>query len=555
LPDPVSKVLWRKLTQTDFNDMRGQGAVAATGGGARHIPLGVSSPTFDIETFLGVTVGNSTLRFPATIESAGNIPSVRLEFVCNPQRRGGEWTIADQVANRYPLWTEQNGFPTSYDPSTPPIIYVVRTSGGKFHARFTNSDSASLDRFPDAFKQVWTGTTGSNKGIIDLSANAVDVTPLAGRVIRALQQHGSVLLYGPPGTGKTLLMQEIEQVLRSNGSPGVFVDPSDIVQPFRQAIIPSFQKPITTGWVTFHQTTSYEDFIVGLRPKPANNGVELEPRAGLLLALAEEARSTGGSAFIFIDEINRANVSKVFGELVTLIERDKRLGPNGQPILGRTASVNLPMLDRTNNTRFPDGTFKSVQNPYSMPYRVYLIASMNSLDRSVMPLDTALARRFFRIEVPVNYGELAHQLGLPVPLQIPDIPNSVEEVAISLLYRVNEVLLAALGDDFQLGQSYVWNVGKPGLDDNGRWAELVASWENGILPQVVELLRANPNYLDKLLRASNNGGILHYPYSRVVTDASRELEVDPPIRRNSLFSLSYDDQKGVLRFLARKTLP
>jgi energy-coupling factor transporter ATP-binding protein EcfA2 len=489
------------------------------------------------------------------MEPAGSVPSSTVAFAYNPVRRGGEWTIADQATNRYPLWTEQYGFPASYNSSNPPIIYVIRTNSGKFHARFTKSNPQSLRGFPDNLKQVWLGASKGGKGVINLPAGSTGLTPLAGRVVDALQHHGSVLLYGPPGTGKTLLMQEIEQALRNSSQSTLTVDSNDIVQPFRQVNLQSFPRPISTAWVTFHQTMSYEDFIVGLRPKPIKNGVELEPRAGLLLDMAEQVRSTGGSAFLFIDEINRANVSKVFGEFVTLIERDKRLGQSGQPILGRTASVNLPMLDKANKTRFPDGALKPVENPYSMPYHVYLVASMNSLDRSVMPLDTALARRFFRIEVPVNYDELARRLGLSAGFQIPDVPNSVEEVAIALLTRVNDVLLAALGDDFQLGQSYVWNVGESGLDENGKWEELVASWESGIVPQVVELLRANPDYLEKLLRASSSGRPHDYPYSRSDTGASVELDVDPPVRRLSMLRLSDDDQKSALRFLARKTPP
>jgi 5-methylcytosine-specific restriction enzyme B len=534
--------------------MQGHGALADSGGGARHIPLGVPS-TIDVGGFLGIQTTNSSVRHLIDAEPSGTVQSAQIAFAFNPRRRGGEWTIADQASNRYPLWANENGFPVTFDASNPPLIYIVKTQSGKYHARFTMTDVQSLNRFPEQLKSEWVGASPGDKGVIDFPGNSVEVSALVARVLTAVQRHGNVLLYGPPGTGKTLLMQQIKSILLSGGQPGLSIDPSDTSQPFRQANVPSYPTPIICGWVTFHQTTSYEDFIVGLRPKPVNGGVELEARAGLLLTLSEKVRTSGGSAFVFIDEINRGNVSKVFGEFVTLIERDKRLGPNGQQVSGKTVEVSIPMLDATNSVKLPDGTSVSIPIPYTMPYHIYLIASMNSLDRSVMPLDTALARRFFRFEMAVDYDALGGRLGIQAPFQRSETPNSAAEVAIALLYRVNEILLAALGDDFQLGQSYVWNVGEPGLDEDGKWKELIASWENAILPQVVELLRANPDYLDKLLRATSGGRPSNYPYSREPSGESRELEVDPAVRRMPLSKLSLDDRKNALRFLARKTSP
>src|SRR5207245_981535 len=100
-------------------------------GGARHISFGVPS-TIDVGGFLGIPTGPNQVRHPLVAEPANGVASERIEFAYNPDRRGGEWTIADQAGNRYSLWSENKGFPNSYNPSTPPIIYLAKTTGGKF---------------------------------------------------------------------------------------------------------------------------------------------------------------------------------------------------------------------------------------------------------------------------------------------------------------------------------------------------------------------------------------------------------------------------------------
>ena len=149
------------------------------------------------------------------------------------------------------------------------------------------------------------------------------------------------------------------------------------------------------GWVTFHQSYSYEEFIVGLRPDPASEKLlSLEPSPGLLLELAEWARVPGQSSLLVIDEINRGNVSRVFGEFITLIEPDKRLADDGHPT-DRTVAINLPYIKPgIPVTVQVDGADVNVENPFTMPLRLYTLASMNSVDKSIAPLDSALRRRF-----------------------------------------------------------------------------------------------------------------------------------------------------------------
>src|SRR5262245_4559684 len=106
-------VLWRRLTETDFNAMHGQAAPSGGGGGAMHIALGVQTETFPIAAFIGA--GRRTKVTLATAGQPGRHSSATLTFRGNPNRRGGDWLIADQYTHRHPGWSASVGFPATYD--------------------------------------------------------------------------------------------------------------------------------------------------------------------------------------------------------------------------------------------------------------------------------------------------------------------------------------------------------------------------------------------------------------------------------------------------------
>lgn len=192
--------------------------------------------------------------------------------------------------------------------------------------------------------------------------------------------------------------------------------------------------------VTFHPSYSYEDFVIGLRPV-AGSGTEGESSAdfrmvdGVFKQACEEARANPGKRHaLFIDEINRANISKVFGELITLIEPDKRAryGATGELVAGM--EVQLPGT----------GSEEGDDERFGVPENLDIIGTMNTADRSIALLDIALRRRFEFREIAPDYGLLDRR---------------VDEVDLGLLLRrINERLEFLADRDRLIGHAYLTRV-------------------------------------------------------------------------------------------------
>ena len=187
------------------------------------------------------------------------------------------------------------------------------------------------------------------------------------------------ILYGAPGTGKTYITAEYALAILENRA----VDESQKTPEQRKAIMEKYRNFVNEGRVvftTFHQSYGYEDFIQGLRPVSANGGTDFIPVDGVFKRIADTAKKHPENNYvIIIDEINRANISKVFGELITLIEDDKRWGEVN------ALQVTLPSGDS-----------------FAIPNNLYIVGTMNSADKSISLIDTALRRRFEFIEVTPN---------------------------------------------------------------------------------------------------------------------------------------------------------
>lgn len=245
------------------------------------------------------------------------------------------------------------------------------------------------------------------------------------RWIRIIERKKQVIIYGPPGTGKTLLAKDLAKHLTKTGDEGK-----------------------GTRWdiVQFHPSYSYEDFIQGIRPeivkeksqdepstdeqlsREVNGQIKYKWKKGRFRKFCKKAESHKGKPCVFIiDEINRANLSSVFGELMYLLEyRDKeiKLAGNGKP--------------------------------FGIPENVRIIGTMNTADRSVSPIDNALRRRFAFLHLPPNPKILAsHYQGTEFPID-------------KLTKALEDVNKKITDENFQLGVSFFLNLGAKNKDNKDK---------------------------------------------------------------------------------------
>lgn len=255
---------------------------------------------------------------------------------------------------------------------------------------------------------------GSTKSLLN-STNHSNAQPLTSLT--------PLILYGPPGTGKTYAMQR--DYIAKYALENCFV-------------------------TTFHQSFSYEEFVEGLKPvladksagdtstdvkytiekgifyKACERAAQLAGYESLNTCITDSERSqkmseaiqSGNTVLLCIDEINRANVSAVFGDLISLIEPSKRIGAENEMI------VRLPYS----------------KTEFAVPANLLIVGTMNTADRSIQLLDSALRRRF-------QFKEL-----------MPDYEKIQNNTAKAILKNINARIRCLLGKDNQIGHSYFIDV-------------------------------------------------------------------------------------------------
>ena len=250
-------------------------------------------------------------------------------------------------------------------------------------------------------------------------------------VVELLQERHQVIFYGPPGTGKTYVALKLAEALAPD--------------PTRRML------------VQFHPAYSYEDFFEGYRPRPHASGLTYELVPGPLKRMADAARSDPRHDHVLVvDEINRANLPKVFGELLFLLE----------------------YRDRTATTMYGGEEF-------GLPTNLYIIATMNTADRSIALVDAALRRRFHFVPFFPDRGPLANTLR--DWLAYHQEPRWIAE----LLDHVNAELVQRLGGPhLQIGPSHFM---RPGIS---RTLERV--WRYTIEPLLEEQLFGHDAAIESL---------------------------------------------------------
>lgn len=223
-------------------------------------------------------------------------------------------------------------------------------------------------------------------------------------------------------------------------------------------------------FVTFHQSYGYEEFVEGLRPVLSNDqedgSVEYEIRPGVFKMLCNEARQNPTQRYaMVIDEINRGNISKIFGELITLIEPDKRQGQSSG------ITVKLPYSG----------------DEFSVPANIDIIGTMNTADRSLALLDTALRRRFeFFPLLPDTRIEKAADDEFSAPLAGLIVKTEQGNIDIRLmLERINDRIEVLYDRDHYIGHAYFLAL-KEEKDDEERFNLLTYIFRTKIIPLLEE---------------------------------------------------------------------
>jgi len=261
-------------------------------------------------------------------------------------------------------------------------------------------------------------------------------TPEKRRLIRR-KYPLNLILHGPPGTGKTYSVQR-RAVDIIEGVPDDLSD-GQIAERFRHYVAEE-----RVEFTTFHPSYSYEEFIEGFRYDREEKIPVLKD--GLLKKLAARAETAGRASsddtesphVLIIDEINRGNLARIFGELITLLEPDKRIGQRNE------LTVRLPYS----------------QEPFALPANLYLIGTMNTADRSIALLDVALRRRFTFEEMMPDARVIENILTAVLDGEQEEAELTTDQVdLISHMFQVlNHRITGLLDRDHQIGHSYFLNV-------------------------------------------------------------------------------------------------
>ena len=245
-----------------------------------------------------------------------------------------------------------------------------------------------------------------------------------GNTIMKQSNLNNEIYYGVPGTGKTFTIQN--------------------------EYINNAQRKANTFSVTFHQAFSYEEFVEGLKAELSSDKTQVSymVKPGIFYEACEKAANLAGASslqdlindperqakmnkaiseekvvYFCIDEINRGNVAAIFGDLISLIENSKRIGKENEML------VTLPYSKKI----------------FGVPANLKIIGTMNTADRSIQLLDSALRRRFSFVECKPDYSKITN------------------ETAKSILKNINAKIRAYLGKDYQIGHTYLMDA-KTDLD-------------------------------------------------------------------------------------------
>jgi len=285
----------------------------------------------------------------------------------------------------------------------------------------------------------------------DVVASGVFIqdTELA-QILERLQSKKAMILQGPPGVGKTFVARKLAYALMEE------VDPERVEM------------------VQFHQSYSYDDFVRGYRPVEGKAG-SFGLQNGVFYEFCQKTINDPDREYVFIiDEINRGNLSQIFGELLMLVEADKR-----------DAEFAVPLI------------YRSEDEPrFYIPPNLYLIGLMNVADRSLAMVDYALRRRFVFVTLTPQYESDVYRQWLLDRSMQPELVQVIIERMTALNKQIKDDPL--LGENYQLGHSFFCPKGDNFAGLNWDWYQGIVRTE--IIPLLKEYWFDNPSKADEAER-------------------------------------------------------
>lgn len=285
-------------------------------------------------------------------------------------------------------------------------IYSKLLKNEKFNYRkinYNNINTATIGHYINFLKERINGISSTNIPVENYSKqNFLDEVFMSedkyDSICSILEKKKNIILEGAPGVGKTFMAKRLAYSLLGKK------DTSKV------------------KLIQFHQNYSYEDFVEGFRPKENEEGFKL--KQGLFYKLCNQAsKDENNKYYLIIDEINRGNLSKIFGELLMLIETDKR---------GEKLSLAYS------------------NEEFTVPENLYIIGLMNTADRSLAIIDYALRRRFAFIKIEPAFNNIKFRN------HFNNIFDSKFDKVISIIEKINKEIEEdkSLGTGFKIGHSY-----------------------------------------------------------------------------------------------------